>query len=738
MIYSLGIQVSVNTPWYTSFTILRKKFSSPTDRSDLDTMIEAHNNCHQIKLLLDTTDNLDLMKELNTTLTIHYDNFSNCITTSVIHPRSLKFLVSHSRLPVLPQIKGGKVFVLDFSSMNFVDLGSTMSTIASRLKLWKSTPLFGFHTDTDIGHWIGCLDLACNIGSDGYAVTVVEPSKLHTIAFLLVHFASRTISDKPSNFEFVKIGIARPKTVLIDCEPLPNDIMNLLNKGLQFVPKRNKFFIDDIARQVSVNYNLPNQWITDLMDNLKSLAKQSRPEFARHCSFKLLSELRDLSRRYVIKPADKGGRVVVMSKNFYSKGVLSLLDTPDYMRLPTTRDHISMIKSDVISALNRLKSKLKSARICNSPFHETVTQESRIGLFYGLPKIHKSLENPPLRPVASQINHPSAPIARSVDRIVQQYIYEHNPHLLFSTDHALKILKSWDCSSAKLISFDVKSLYTSIPLDDGLEALRTESSLWDMKEDHNTFVNDLAPLILHNNVFKFQESVFLQRKGVASVFSTKEMCRKIMALDGIKYYVRYIDDILILSDLSVNENLLNESMNHLHDSIKFELVEYGKSVDFLDLTLVIKNSLLETVLYEKNIASWDKYIDRSSLHDRGMLGGVAIGAFKRAIKYCSHPYSSAHYIANTTIPRLRNRGLSRNAVTLALGRSMRTKIKKRENLIRIVVNSHSSTESTRKVLNEWQDRINAKMPPQKMFKVQLVQKNLMNLSKFCIRADSDI
>ena len=231
-----------------------------------------------------------------------------------------------------------------------------------------------------------------------------------------------------------------------------------------------------------------------------------------------LSKLKSVSNNYVIKPADKGGRVVIMSKSFYTNAINCLLDTTDYTPLIPGTNHKELVLEKVRLALvQTMKGIRKSLLIRNlkEVLRETLNQKNRLGLFYGLPKVHKSVKNPPVRPVVSQVNHPTAPLARFIDTLIQPTLFQKNPHLLKSTHHALEVLKTWDTEGQKFMTFDVKSLYTSIPLDEGLDALRHESSLWDFDEDSVKILTELTPVVLHNNVFTFGSRNFRQLKGVA-------------------------------------------------------------------------------------------------------------------------------------------------------------------------------------------------------------------------------
>ena len=73
--------------------------------------------------------------------------------------------------------------------------------------------------------------------------------------------------------------------------------------------------------------------LPDTIDNLstKWTSLANRRPLAKGCNKGILKEIASLSSSKIIKPSDKGDRVVVMSKSFYQSKVLLLLESPDYI-----------------------------------------------------------------------------------------------------------------------------------------------------------------------------------------------------------------------------------------------------------------------------------------------------------------------------------------------------------------------------------------------------------------------
>ena len=84
------------------------------------------------------------------------------------------------------------------------------------------------------------------------------------------------------------------------------------------------------------------------------------------------------------------------------------------------------------------------------------------GRLYGKAKIHKT--GCPLRPVTSMINTPEHNLAKWLDSLIKPYIPDR--YSLSSTSSFIdKIKELKPNNDAKLVSFDVTSLFTNVPVD---------------------------------------------------------------------------------------------------------------------------------------------------------------------------------------------------------------------------------------------------------------------------------
>ena len=99
----------------------------------------------------------------------------------------------------------------------------------------------------------------------------------------------------------------------------------------------------------------------------------------------------------------------------------------------------------------------------------TTTTGSRIGILYGLPKIHEN--NVPLRPILSCINNYSYKVAKFFIPLLNPLsVGSYMVRDSFSFVQELLNL-NFNSSSVVMASFDVTSLFTNIPLDQTIDII---------------------------------------------------------------------------------------------------------------------------------------------------------------------------------------------------------------------------------------------------------------------------
>uniref|UniRef100_A0A8C9XHG8 Uncharacterized protein n=1 Tax=Sander lucioperca TaxID=283035 RepID=A0A8C9XHG8_SANLU len=112
-------------------------------------------------------------------------------------------------------------------------------------------------------------------------------------------------------------------------------------------------------------------------------------------------------KEVVIKPADKGGGICVQDTAKYEAEILTQLSNKKFYK---------RLKSDLTNtyqkeAWNYLEKARENNWISKAQFEFLYCQHPIRPVFYTLPKVHKSLTDPPGRPIVAQIDSLLAPLS---------------------------------------------------------------------------------------------------------------------------------------------------------------------------------------------------------------------------------------------------------------------------------------------------------------------------------------
>ena len=193
-----------------------------------------------------------------------------------------------------------------------------------------------------------------------------------------------------------------------------------------------------------------------------------------------------------------------------------------------------------------------------------------------------------------------------LDIILRPYTKHIKSNLRDTTDF-LNNLPDKVPSSTLLASFDIEGLYSNIPHELGLKAVKywLEKYPEEMKNRFSkNFILEAIQLILENNTFSFNDQYYKQTKGTAMgtkfapVYSTltigyqEELLYKhIKTVFGndLEDYIsqnwkRFLDDCFIPWTKSVKDlESLHNILNNLHTDIRFTLQYSNTEQAFLDV-----------------------------------------------------------------------------------------------------------------------------------------------------------
>ena len=416
---------------------------------------------------------------------------------------------------------------------------------------------------------------------------------------------------------------------------------------------RNRYFNPSMNSSPNLEKFISNvkSEITDLCAApIRHKSNMSQLERAKLVSLK---ERKDI----IIQRADKGGKIVLMNPETYERSCIAQLeDESFYMKLDS--DPTDTIKKEILSELSNMHNRELIDNKERKLLEEHLIKP-RTPFFYGLPKIHKMFSSfPPLRPIISGYNSCTARLSEYLDTFLKYQAKRRKSFLRDTKDFLVKLqsLKGKIPNRSILVTMDVSSLYTNIDHEEGAEACYRALQSRSNKKISSRILKKLILLVLNSNVFRFGNQLYKQVKGTAmgtpmapnyaNLFMAdfeelllKEY-RKKTGLAPLVWF-RFIDDIFFVwhhEEAALDDFLLfcndfskNKSMK---SNIQFQTHKSAESVNFLDVTVFLKDGEITTSLYSKPTDA-HLYLNAKSCHPPHVIRNIPKGQFIRVRRICS-------------------------------------------------------------------------------------------------------
>ena len=353
------------------------------------------------------------------------------------------------------------------------------------------------------------------------------------------------------------------------------------------------------------------------------------------------------NKSIVIKPADKGRKVVIQNRNDYIvEGLRQLSDSNFYTQTDNdlTLEHSKEIKAEI-------NTMLVNGEISKQTHDYILSNCERTAQFYMLPKIHKNIISPPGRPIVSGNDCPTEKISQLVDLCINPLVPKIQSYLK-DTTHLLQILQTTDKvpPGALLVTLDVTSLYTNIPHEEGIAAVADYLSRYRSPDalPSNQSLLKLLRMVLTKNNFNFNEQHFLQTNGTAMGTRVAPSYANIFMARFEEQYVypyhlhihlwrRYIDDIIMLwlhgkEELLKFVHYLNTRLEHIRFTVEYS----HTSIVMLDTNvLILQDGSLASSLHTKDTDSHD-YLRYDSDHPQHTKDSIPYSQLLRIRRICSH------------------------------------------------------------------------------------------------------
>ncbi|KAK2814198.1 hypothetical protein Q5P01_000712 [Channa striata] len=503
---------------------------------------------------------------------------------------------------------------------------------------------------------------------------------------------------------------------------------DLLNRGLTFIPT------------------------LDIHKDQKGRLQFDIQEYHRKIQLAALRELMR-NRHIVIKPADKGSVVVILSRQQYIAEVSRQLEDNMYYKKLEEPIYLETVPM-VHDILDKLKRKKFITGNQNKYLKGEIEPRSR--RFYILPKVHKAPEKwtvpyriPPGRPIVSDCDSETYRTAEYVDYFLNPLSVKHTSYVK-DTYHFIDIVRNLSVPPDSLFfTIDIDSLYTNIDTTAGLVAVQRVFQKYPDKRRPDKQILELLEINLNRNDFEFNGEFYLQIKGTAMgkkfapAYANIFMANweeEALAKCPIKplHYLRYLDDIwgIWTGTMEQFEGFIH--ILNTHDpSIKLKYNKHQQCIDFLDTT--VYKGQLHSQTHKLDIKVYFKETDthallfKTSFHPQHTYRGLIKSQLIRFWRICTQEEDFRGAVT-ILFAALRKRGYSRSFLRGCLKSFRLQKSKGQKEMVPLITTFSSvSTRVNHKIKNNFQTFIqNEGLLPD--HRVILAYRRNKNLKDFLVHA----
>ncbi|XP_071449226.1 uncharacterized protein [Hetaerina americana] len=239
----------------------------------------------------------------------------------------------------------------------------------------------------------------------------------------------------------------------------------VLAKGLNFAPTpRSIPYLDIVGSIEQAIRKLPQEEAEEVRGEVSMVLKRAvvpKPNITKGERRALISLRKNPD--VTILPADKGNATVLLNTDECHQKIQKLLEDPAYRTI--NRDPTDAIVRKTSALIKKTLQTPEASR-------NLIPQAPVPPRLYGLPKVHK--EGAPLRPIVSAIGAPTYGLARYLTGVLAPLVGSCEHHIKNSAEF-VQTLKNIHLEDRDiLVSFDVVSLFTKVPVKDTLLLLQAQ------------------------------------------------------------------------------------------------------------------------------------------------------------------------------------------------------------------------------------------------------------------------
>ncbi|CAG4972619.1 unnamed protein product [Parnassius apollo] len=296
--------------------------------------------------------------------------------------------------------------------------------------------------------------------------------------------------------------------------------------------------------------------------------------------FIALKNLRNKPELTIIR-ADKGKATLVMDTSDYNSKIQKFLsDVSTYKK----------VKNDPTSSTLKTTCDLikKHSEKLNLDVKWIIPTCAKSPKLYGLPKIHKP--NAPLRPIVSQIDSPTYRLAQHLAKILSPLRGHTRAHIKDSYHFVSEIKDRHLSDNETMVSFDVQSLFTCLPVEDCISIVTRKLEENNMPVEYAVFLRHC----LTSGYLLWKEEFYKQLDGVAMGSPVSPIVADIFMEDfeekalltspiNPRFYKQYVDDTFTILPLDKVTAFL-DYLNSINSKIQFTMqLEANNSLAFIDV-----------------------------------------------------------------------------------------------------------------------------------------------------------
>ena len=447
----------------------------------------------------------------------------------------------------------------------------------------------------------------------------------------------------------------QPKSVInLSSFKLDEDIEDIFNLGMnchlrtRYCNIRKKIEIEKLSSHITTEKNKSNISITDEEKLRCELKRFGLRKITDYTSDLITSKQRELIKTFnandsiIVRKSDKSNTFVILNKSYYTQQLDDIIsDTSKFEKL--TKDPTEQLKKTLNNLIDIANNENEHFKL------KKLVGHYRPGYLYGNPKIHKSLENPPLRPIISQIGTPMYEVAKSLNEILKVYLPTGN--MITSTNEFLSIVQTIK-QPGLLTSLDVESLFTNVPVQTTIEII-IQHAYHDPSSSPPLISEGIMRQLLlvctteapfrHINGDIYRQTDGLSMGGpLAPLFANfymsnleEEILPLIPKEDAPIVYCRYVDDIFMyVKNIRTLDIMKAKFENNSVLSFTYE-VEKNRGIAFLDVDVTrSRGGSVATKVHVKGTHAGDCMNYHSIAPERYKLGVIRT-MLHRAYLICS-------------------------------------------------------------------------------------------------------